>query len=83
MKMKNTILFKDKLEALKNKIPEVLHLETGVNFSESPKAFDLVLTTHFSSEADLDLYRNHPDHKKIVGLIKEIVSEVVVVDYIV
>ena len=80
-KEKNTLFFKDKLEALKNKIPEATYLETGVNFSESPSAFDLVLTTHFNSENDLDVYRKHPEHKKLVVLIKDLVTEVTVVDY--
>lgn len=80
-KIFNTNLFKDKLDELKNKIPQVKYLETGINISESTSSFDLILTTHFNTAQDLDIYRNHPDHKKAVGLIKEIVSEVAVVDY--
>ncbi len=81
IKKKNTLFFKDNLDALKNKIPEAKYLETGMNFSESPSAFDLVLTTYFDSENDLEIYRKHPEHQKIVTLIKEIVTEVSVVDY--
>ena len=80
-KKQNTHMFKDKLDELKNKIPEVKYLDTGINVSESPSSFDLVLTTHFDTSSDLDIYRNHPDHQKVVGIIKEIVNEVAVVDY--
>jgi hypothetical protein len=80
-KKQNTHMFKDKLDALKNKIPEAKYLETGINLNESPSSFDLILTTHFDTSNDLDIYRNHPDHQKVVGIIKNIVSEVAVVDY--
>ena len=81
IKKKNTLFFKDNLDALKNKIPEANYLETGMNFSESPSAFDLVLTTHFDLASDLEIYKKHPDHQKIAGLMKEIVNEVAVVDF--
>jgi hypothetical protein len=80
-KKQNSLLFKDKLDALKNKIPEVKFLETGINISESPSAFDLVLTTHFDTEIDLESYRSHADHQEVVEIIREIGSEVAVVDY--
>ena len=80
-KKENTSLFKDKLDELKNKIPEIKHIETGINISESLSSFDLILTTHFINSQDLDTYRNHPDHQKVVKLIEEVASEVAVVDY--
>jgi hypothetical protein len=80
-KIKNINTFKDRLDELKNKISVVRCLETGINTSTSKSAFDLVLITQFDSEHDLDVYRNHSDHQKIVDLIKDIVSEVAVVDY--
>ena len=80
-KKQNTHMFKDKLDELKNKIPEIKYFETGINISKSPSSFDLVLTTHFDTASDLNIYRNHPDHQKVVGIIKEIVGEVDVVDY--
>lgn len=80
-KIQNTDKLKDRLDELKNKISVVRYLETGINISESKSSFDLVLCTHFDSEHDLDEYRNHTDHQKIVALIKDMVSEVAVVDY--
>jgi len=72
---------KDRLQALKNKIPEVLHLETGLNISTSPSAFDLVLVTDFNDEKALNTYREHSEHQKVVKFIRETVDEISVVDY--
>ena len=74
-------LLKDKLDELKNKIPVAKYLETGINFSQSPSAFDIILTCHFETNSDLETYKSHPDHQKVVVIINEIVSEVAVVDY--
>lgn len=74
---------KDRLQVLKNKIPEVLHLETGLNISQSPSAFDLVLITEFNDEEALQTYREHPDHQEVLKFIRENVEEVKVVDYLI
>lgn len=81
IKKQNTLMFKDKLDELKNKIQVVKYLETGINISKSPSSFDLILTTHHESENELEIYRKHPDHQKILGIMKNIVSEIAVVDY--
>lgn len=80
-KIQNTSRLKDKLDELKNKISVVRYLETGINISKSKSSFDLILSTHFDSEHDLDEYRNHTNHKEILVLIKDIANEVAVVDY--
>lgn len=74
--------FKDKLDALKNKISEIVSFESGINFSQSPHAFDLVLESSFKSEEDLEKYKIHPNHKEVLVLLKEVVEKVHVVDYI-
>lgn len=80
-KESNTLRLKDKLDNLKNKIPELLHLETGLNISKSPAAFDLVLVTHFKTREDLDTYRVHPLHQELLSFLNEIKESVIVVDY--
>jgi len=72
---------KDKLECLKNKISQVKKLETGRNISRQTNAFDLILVTEFESEEDLEIYRAHPDHQEVVSYIREVVGEIIVVDY--
>lgn len=72
-----------KLELLEEQISEVLNLEVGSNISGQPSAFDLVLYTEFKNLADLEIYRDHPEHKKVVDYIGVVCDARTVVDYIV
>ena len=69
------------LEELPKHISVVKHLEVGKNFSTRPTAMDLILVTEFDGEKELDAYRVHPKHKKVLEFIKEVVNEARVVDY--
>jgi hypothetical protein len=73
---------KDKLESLKNKITQLKKLETGLNISQRSEAFDLILVTEFDTEEDLEIYRAHRDHQKVVSYLKEVIEDIVVVDYL-
>ena len=77
----NILELKDKLDQLKNKIPQLENLETGINTSKSPSAFDLILVTVFKDEKALNAYREHPDHQDVLSLVKDITEQVKVVDY--
>jgi len=80
-KEENIKKLKDKLDKLKNKIPEIKHLETGINISLRTSAFDLVLITEFNNQDDLDKYRIHPDHQDVLVFLETVKEEVIVVDY--
>lgn len=69
------------LEGLRDKIPELLELEIGKNFTISERAFDLSLISTFASTADLNSYQNHPHHLPVVTLMREICEKSHVVDY--
>lgn len=69
------------LEALPQKIKELVSMEVGVNFTQSERAFDLSLYSTFDSKEDLASYAVHPAHLEVVSLIKEITQESKVVDY--
>ena len=71
-----------KLNALVPLIPELKCLEVGVDFSRSERAFDLSLYSTFSTKDDLKAYAVHPEHLKVVELIKSVTSESKVVDYV-
>lgn len=70
-----------RLTELPGKIPEVRHLEAGVDVTQGERSFDVGLVTRFASAADLDAYRDHPDHLKLVRWIGEVTTERVAVDY--
>ncbi|SHI99569.1 Stress responsive A/B Barrel Domain [Tangfeifania diversioriginum] len=72
---------KSLLESLKGKIKEVKHLEVGTNYELKAKSYDIALISHFESLEDLDTYRVHPEHLKVVERIKETTSERAAVDY--
>lgn len=72
---------KKALDQLPGKIDEIRDYEVGVNFLESGNAWDLVLISSFDGTDDLERYRVHPEHQKVVELIKEYTSDRKVVDY--
>ena len=72
---------KSGLEALKNKIEQLKHLEVGLNYELNAKSYDVCLITHFESFADLDIYRVHPEHLKVVELINEVTVDRAAVDF--
>jgi len=72
---------KEKLEALQRKITEVKFIEVGVNYELDAKSYDLVLISHFESIDDLDAYREHPAHQKVVERINATTVQRAAVDY--
>jgi quinol monooxygenase YgiN len=80
-KEENAEKLKNYLEALKDKIREIRHIEVGINISGSDTASDVVLYSEFDSMEDLEAYLKHPEHQKIVSFVNEIRSERRVVDY--
>ena len=52
-------------EALRDKIPGLLHIEIGVDRSGVDYACDVVLYSEFESQAALDAYAVHPEHLRV------------------
>ncbi len=77
----NLHLLKTRIDQLVDLVPGIAHLETGINFSTSPAASDLVLVSEFNNRSDLNAYRNHPEHLNVVSFLKTVVTETRVVDY--
>ena len=75
------IELKTLLERLKDKIDVVKFLEVGVNYELEAKSYDLVLLSHFETLEDLDEYRVHPEHLKVVKRIGETTVSRAAVDY--
>ncbi len=72
---------KEKLESLPSFIPELKKMEVGLNVNTKPSAHDLVLIADFENEEGLNVYRAHPEHVKILDIMKETVEKTAVVDY--
>jgi len=80
-KEENTRKLKVLLESLKEKIPQVLHLEVGINRGKSGNAADLLLYTEMADMAALEIYQNHPEHVGVVAFVNQVCAERRVVDY--
>ena len=80
-KAQNIESVKEKLLALPDLIEELVSMEVGINFTESERAMDLSLYSKFETVEDLKAYAVHPEHLKVVELIKEVTEYTKVVDY--
>lgn len=80
-KVKVIAELKKMLEGLKNKISEIKYMEVGTNYELQAKSYDIALLSHFENVEDLDKYRVHPEHLKVVERIKETTIERAAVDY--
>lgn len=73
--------FKSELLALEEKISELKYIAVGFNFKLDAASFDVCLQTHFDSLEDLDAYRVHPEHVKVVKLVADHIVDRAAVDY--
>ena len=80
-KATNARLIRDKLEALRGRIPGLLRLEVGLDFSATATSSDVVLVAEFASREDLAAYQIHPAHQAVGVFVREAVSERRFVDY--
>ena len=69
--------------ALKDKIPEIAHLEWGTNNSPEGlnKDFTYCFIVTFHDEKGRAVYLPHPDHKAFVKILKPILADVFVIDF--
>jgi len=80
-KRTNLLKLQGLINGLTGKIPELKFMETGLNMSTKPSAYDLVLTSHFNSVEDLNTYRDHPEHQEVLKYFYEVTAKTAVVDY--
>lgn len=78
---RNAKRIKIELEALKKTIPQIWHIEVGINIINDPSAYDVVLNSVFKSEHDLDIYKKHPDHRAAASFVSKVIDLRIVVDY--
>jgi hypothetical protein len=73
--------FHDTLESMHGKIPQIKHMEVGVNVVESARAYDVALVQKFDSLAAMQEYQTHPVHQAILPYLRQAATSVAV-DYI-
>lgn len=74
---------KTALEKLPEIIPQIRYYEIGINELSDPRAYDIVLISAFEDKEQLEIYRNHPQHKETLQFILERAEDAKVVDFFV
>ena len=67
---------------LKDKVPGILEISCGSNFSDRSQGFTHALVVRFKDRATLEAYGPHPDHQLVVhNHIGPIRADVLAIDY--
>ena len=82
-KEENARKIKRDLEALAGKIPQLRHMEVGINCIPGEAAYDVAIYAEFADEKDLSIYMKHPEHVKVADFVGKVRESRVVVDYMV
>lgn len=73
---------RDLLLSMEGKIPQLRHLEVGVDLVRSQRSYDIALVTRFVSLDDLNAYQIDPYHAgTIIPHMRSVASSTVAVDY--
>jgi hypothetical protein len=81
-KAENALIIKSELENLKHLIPEIKKIEVGINYPNAPKTnYDIALYSEFDTFEDVDIYQEHPEHKKVAAYIGKVRISRAAVDY--
>ena len=80
-KEENMDAVKSRLLALVDIIPEIKSMQIGKDILGGPMSYDMALIMEFLSMEDLDIYQNHPEHKKVSGFVSEVRTDRCSVDF--
>lgn len=73
--------FCERMRSLQATIPEVRHLEIGIDELHDARSWDLVLIMRFESVAALRAYQAHPAHLAVMAFNQPFVASVASVDF--
>ena len=81
-KVENAQIIKSGLENLIHLIPQIKKIEVGINYPNAPKTnYDIALYSEFDAMEDVDIYQEHPEHKKVAAYIAKVKISRAAVDY--
>lgn len=80
-KAENLERAKAEIESLRASVPQVRHLEVGVDIRADHDPSDLAIYSEFDTVEDLHAYQVHPEHVRVAQLIGEMRETRAVVDY--
>ena len=74
---------KELIEGLKDEIPQIKSIHVGINISPRPITFDLIASSVYENNEDLETFRSHPAHLKAVDFIQTVEKQSTLVDHII
>ena len=81
-KEENALMIKDKIEALKEDIPEIAFLDVGINIGDyGASFFDVGMYVTFKSKEDFLKYITYESHDKAVSFIQSVMDSEEIVDF--
>ncbi|NLJ15827.1 MAG: Dabb family protein [Clostridiales bacterium] len=69
------------LISLNGKVPQLLSIEVGRSIFSNGTNYQLGIVTTFNSVEDLEAYRIHPEHMKVVKFLENIVDKRANIDF--
>ncbi len=72
---------RDVLLGMKGRIPQLRHIEAGIDVLHSERSYDLALVTKFDSLEDLKAYQAHPVHIEVLKYMTSVRESSITVDY--
>lgn len=77
----DALAIKEALENLKGRIPGLLHIEVGFDYSNKESAGDIVLYSEFADRESLARYQNHPSHVAVGKVVRPRTHDRRMIDY--
>jgi heme-degrading monooxygenase HmoA len=69
------------LAAMEGRIPQIRYLEVGVDDSPTLRSAHVLLVTRFDSREAMQVYQEHPHHRRVIEHLQEVEAVAVKVDY--
>lgn len=69
------------LDALPDKMIEIQTYEFGRDIVHSDRSYDFALVSGFANLETMQRYQTHPEHLKVVALLREICDDIRAVDF--
>lgn len=69
------------LRELTDHVPGIVRLYAGKNFTDRARGFTHGLLVTLESREALETYRTHPEHVKVVQILKEDTSDIMAMDF--
>jgi len=71
----------EEVRDFKDKIPQIVEIYAGKNFSKHSQGFTHAIVIKFKSREDIDAYRAHPNHKPIADKLENMEEDSIGVDF--